>query len=74
VNEIDFNSETWRAVRDYVEDRLAVRRSALESIGLDSAETEAIRGAIEELKELQQLDNPASVMLIKDELNLMGGV
>ena len=56
--DIDPNSETWREIEQWIEERLQVRRSNLESMGTEINETENCRGAIEELNELQQLARP----------------
>ena len=59
---IDPDSLTWRAVEEWIEHRLYVRRSNLEMSGQDLAETENARGAIEELLELRHLANPVTVL------------
>lgn len=51
---IDPNSHTWRAVEKLIEERLELRREVLETIGLSPEETEAARGAIQELQEIRE--------------------
>jgi hypothetical protein len=55
VNKLDPHSETWRAVTDFIEERLDLHRRTLETIGLPEQETDATRGAIQELKEILEL-------------------
>jgi len=59
---LDPNSETWRAIAQWIEGRLEMRRGNLELTGLPNDETENNRGAIEELKELENLAKPAAVL------------
>lgn len=72
--QVDPHSETWRAVRKFVEERLELNRNKVEAIGFPPAETEAARGAIQELKELLELAKPPVVVAIDDDLNQMGGM
>lgn len=51
---VDPNSDTWRAIDDWIETRLAFRRANLETVGMPPDDTENCRGAIEELKELRE--------------------
>ena len=56
--EVEPDSATWREIEQWIEERLRIRRSALESTGLPIDETENARGAIEELNELRGLARP----------------
>jgi len=58
---IDRNSDTWRSIRAYIDDRIELRRTNLETPGVDPVDTECQRGAIEELKELRALGEPRVV-------------
>ena len=60
---IDKNSETWREIECWIEERLQVRRTTLEITGLPNDETENARGAIEELLELKNLVKPEVVLV-----------
>lgn len=71
---IDPHSETWRAVKEHIRQRLELHRDIVDSIGLPPGETEAARGAIQELKELLDLARPPVALAIDDDLNQMGGM
>lgn len=60
-HEVDTNSQTWRAIERWIEERLQLRRHTLQSCGLPMDETENARGAIEELSELRDLAKPRLV-------------
>ena len=60
--QIDPESATWRAVEEWIDHRLQIRRSNLETCGTPDDETENARGAIEELLELRHLANPVTVL------------
>lgn len=59
MSEIDPDSATWRAVREWAEGRLRMQRAQLEQRGLPADETEACRAAIEELEALLKLTQPS---------------
>ena len=62
IYEIQVDSPTWREIERWIEERLQIRRSALEMTGLPMDETENARGAIEELHVLQNLAKPVAVL------------
>lgn len=72
--QVDKHSETWRAVREFAEQRLELNRSTVEVVGLPKDETEAARGAIQELKELLTLAEAAVSVDVSDDLNQLGGM
>ena len=55
---IDVHSETWTAVREDTEDRLAELRAQNETPGLPLEVKEGLCGGIAELKALLQLSDP----------------
>ncbi len=60
--QIDPESATWRAIEEWIEQRLNIRRSNLEMCSMPLDETENARGAIEELHELRHLAKPVTVL------------
>lgn len=71
---IDPHSETWRAVKAFIDNRLELHRGNIDSIGFAQSDTEAARGAIQELKELLELAKPPIVVAIDDELDQTSGM
>lgn len=72
--QVEKHSETWRAVEAHIEQRLSLHRDVVDTIGLPIEETEAARGAIQELKELRELAKPSLVTAVDDDLNQLGGM
>ena len=64
---IDPNSETWKAVQQFLEERLHIRWANLGQPGTPIDETENCRGAIEELTHLEQLGQPNVTTGFTDE-------
>ncbi|MEK9721984.1 MAG: hypothetical protein VW405_00690 [Rhodospirillaceae bacterium] len=56
--EIDFQSETWRALQEQAAERIESYRTRLEKEGLSLEETERLRGRIAELRALLALAKP----------------
>jgi len=52
---IDPNSATWRELVRHIDERIETLRVRLEYQGLPTDETEGIRGAIAELREIRDL-------------------
>ncbi len=63
--EIDRTTETWRALVERTEERLADCRAKNDG-ALDAEKTAHLRGRIAELKDLLALDNPIPA-LVADE-------
>lgn len=63
---IDVHSETWVYVRDWAQSELERTRNNLESIGLDMAETESLRGRAAALRQLLSLALPRPVIAAQD--------
>ena len=61
---IEEHSPTWRAVVEWAGDRLAIHRRRLETVGLDHAETEGARHAIQELQTLLSLTKPSKIPIV----------
>ena len=62
---VEPDSETWRAIQQWIEARLQLRRATLECMGLPVDETENARGAIEELQELERLATPSLIEMVE---------
>ncbi len=73
--DIDPHSTTARAIRDWIKDRIKMRRYNLELSGLPIDDTENQRGAIDELKELRSLLEPqaAPVEVPPSDTAVVGG-
>jgi len=65
-HQVDPNSETWRAVEEWIEMRNVIRQSTLECSGMPMDDTENARGAMEELKELRQLGISRPELVIQE--------
>lgn len=55
---VETNSETWKAVERFIKENLYLRRKILECAGVDLADTENARGAIEILLALRDEADP----------------
>lgn len=58
LKQSDINSQTWKRIKDHVEQRIEMLRRKNDS-NLDEIETAKIRGQIAELKFIAELDKPA---------------
>ena len=58
---IDVQDPPWRDVRAWANERLAMHRRALETVGLSQEETEGCRYAIAELEALLKFPNPSKI-------------
>lgn len=60
--DIDEHSRTWRAVKQWAEDRLVSSRATIEAAGMPPMDTEYQRGRIAVLRELLGLTEPDTVV------------
>lgn len=56
---IDTSSTTWKFIQDWARGNLEKLREQNDSIGLEEAQTNSIRGKIDLLKDLLRLTEPA---------------
>ena len=71
---IEVFSETWRTVRDHCQARIKMHHQILETVGLSQQESEASRGAIQELREILQMAEPKLTTDIDDKRDQLGGM
>lgn len=68
--ELDINSSTWKAIAEWIDARVAMHQTNLAIFGTSMEETENIRGALEELRELRSQAEPRTIPVELTDLEL----